>query len=50
MTITTIGMKQTTLQLHKEAALLCEEGMAPLKVQSELLIPQISKFVIITKP
>ncbi len=43
-------MKQTTLQLHKEAALLCEEGMTPSEVQNALLIPQIFRFVIITKP
>jgi hypothetical protein len=38
------------LHLHKEATLLCEEGVTPAEAQSALLVPQISNFAIITKP
>jgi hypothetical protein len=30
--------------------MLCEKGMTHVKAQSELLVPQIFKYVIITKP
>jgi hypothetical protein len=35
---------------HKEAALLCEEGMTLAKAQNALLIPQMSKSTTMTKP
>jgi hypothetical protein len=34
--IATVGMKQSTLQQHKEAAMLCEEGMTTVEVRSAL--------------
>ncbi len=37
--ITTIGMKQSTLQQHKEAIMLCEEGMTIVEARSALLVP-----------
>jgi hypothetical protein len=37
--IVTIGMKQLTLQQHKEAAMFCEEGMITAKMKSALSIP-----------
>lgn len=38
-----MGMKWTTLQLHKEAAMVCEEIMTPTKAQSALLITLVIK-------
>jgi hypothetical protein len=39
-------MKQSTLQQHKEAVMLCEEGMTTTEVRSALSIPQsINKVV-----
>lgn len=38
------------LQLHKEVTLLCEERMTPRKVQSALLVPQISKYETMKNP
>jgi hypothetical protein len=32
-------MKQSTLQQHKEVAMLCEEGMIIAEARSALLIP-----------
>jgi hypothetical protein len=37
--IATTKIKHTILQLHKEATLLCENGMTLAKAQSALLIP-----------
>jgi hypothetical protein len=37
--ITTIRMKQSTLQQHKEVTMLCEEGMTTTKAKSALLVP-----------
>ncbi len=34
-----IRMKQSTLQQHKEATMLCEEGMIVAKARSALLVP-----------
>ncbi len=39
MRIAIVRMKRTMLQLHKDAILLCEEGMTPTKVQSALSVP-----------
>jgi hypothetical protein len=36
-------MKRLTLQQHKEAAMLCEEGMIITKARSALLVPQSIK-------
>jgi hypothetical protein len=33
------GMKQSTLQQHKEATMLCEEGMTTIEASSALLVP-----------
>jgi hypothetical protein len=41
--ITTIRMKWSTLQQHKEATMLCEEGMTIAKTRSALSIPQSIK-------
>jgi len=35
--------KRSTLQQHKEAAMLCEESMTTLEIRSELSIPQNTK-------
>ncbi len=42
-------MKWSTLQQHKEAVMLCEEGMLITKVRSALLVPQSIKHVAPTK-
>jgi hypothetical protein len=34
--ITTAGMKQSTLQQHKEVTMLCEEGMIIAKARNAL--------------
>jgi hypothetical protein len=49
MNIAPARMKRTMLQLHKEVALLCEEGMTLVEGQSALSVPHISKFVITVK-
>jgi hypothetical protein len=36
-------MKRSTLQQHKEASMLCQEGMITLETRSELSIPQNTK-------
>jgi hypothetical protein len=36
-------MKWTTLQLHKKTAMVCEEGMTPIKAQTALLVPLVIK-------
>jgi hypothetical protein len=36
-------MKQLTLQQHKEATMLCEEGMTIAKARSALLVPHNTK-------
>jgi len=38
-----VGMKHSTLQQHKEATMLCEEGMNTTKVRNALSIPQCTK-------
>ncbi len=47
--IVTARMKQSTLQEHKEAAMLCEEGMTIVEVRSALLMPQSTKHVALGK-
>ncbi len=47
--IVTTGMKQSTLQQHKEATMLCEEGMSTIKSRSALLVPQITKQTVLAK-
>jgi hypothetical protein len=39
----TIGMKQSTLQQHKEATMLYEEGVSIAKARNALLIPHNTK-------
>jgi hypothetical protein len=34
-----VGMKQSTLQQHKEVTMLCEEGMITIEARSALLVP-----------
>jgi len=41
--ITIIGMKWSTLQQHKEAAMLCEESMTTIEAKIALLISQSIK-------
>jgi hypothetical protein len=36
-------MKRSTLQQHKEVAMLCEENMTILKARSALLVPHSTK-------
>jgi hypothetical protein len=36
-------MKQSTLQQHKEVAMLCEEGMITTKARNALLVPHNTK-------
>jgi len=36
--ITIVGMKQSTLEQHKEVAMLCEEGMTTIEVRSALSV------------
>lgn len=43
-------MKHTTLQLHKEATMMCEEIMTLAKAQSALLIPLVNKTITTSKP
>ncbi len=43
-----VGMKQSTLQ-HKEAVMLCEEGMTTTKARSTLLVPQSTKHATLAK-
>ncbi len=47
--ILTIGIKHSTLQQHKEAAMLCEESMTSAKAKSALLEPQTIKQAIPTE-
>ncbi len=47
--IVTKRMKQSTLQQHKEATMLCEEGMTILEARTALSIPQNTKHVTQTK-
>jgi hypothetical protein len=42
-------MKQSTLQQHMEATMLCEEGMTTTKARSALSIPQNIKHAILAK-
>jgi hypothetical protein len=39
----TIRMKQSTLQLRKEAAMLCEEGMTIGEARNALSVPHNTK-------
>ncbi len=41
--IAIVGMKRSTLQRHKEAIMLCEEGMTIVETRSALSIPQSTK-------
>lgn len=43
-------MKWNTLQLHKEATMLCDKGMTLIEAQNALLVPQISKTTATSKP
>jgi hypothetical protein len=42
-------MKWTTLQLHKETTMVCEEIMTHAKVQSALLVPLVNKTITTSK-
>ncbi len=42
-------MKRSTLQQHKEAAMLCEEVMTTIEVRNALLVPQSIKYAIPAK-
>jgi len=44
-----IGMKQSTLQQHKEVAMLCEERKNIAKANNRLLVPQNVKQVVAPK-
>jgi hypothetical protein len=37
--VATIGMKKKTMQHHKEASLVCEEGICKIKALSYLSVP-----------
>jgi len=41
--IVTSGMKWSTHQQHKEARILCEEGMTIVEAKSALSVPQSTK-------
>jgi hypothetical protein len=47
--IATTGMKRSTLQQHKEVAMLCEKNMTTTKARSALSVSQNIKQTIITK-
>jgi hypothetical protein len=47
--IATTGMKRSTLQQHKEATMLCEEGMTIAEARNALLVPHNTKHVAPTK-
>jgi hypothetical protein len=47
--IITIRMKRSTLQQHKEVAMLCEEGMITAKTRSASSVPQNIKQVVPAK-
>jgi hypothetical protein len=47
--IATARMKRSTLQQHKEATMLCEEGMTNTKARSALLVPHSIKQAILAK-
>jgi orotate phosphoribosyltransferase-like protein len=42
-------MKGSTLQQHKEATMLCEEGMITTETKNELSVPQNTKEVTLVK-
>jgi hypothetical protein len=42
-------MKRSTLQQHKEVAMLCEEVMTTIEVRNALLVPQSIKHAIPAK-
>ncbi len=42
-------MNQSTLQQHKEVAMLCEEGMTTAKVRNALLVPHSIKQTLLAK-
>jgi len=43
-------MTRKTLQQHKEATLVCEEGIFEVEAISNLLIPQNNKVILVLKP
>jgi hypothetical protein len=43
-------MKRSRLQQHKEAMLLCEEGMIIIETKSTFLVPQSTKRTTPPKP
>ncbi len=47
--ISTLVMKRSTLQQHKEATMLCEEGMTITKTRNELSVPHNTKEVTLVK-
>jgi hypothetical protein len=48
--VTTAGMKRETLQQHKEATSVCEEGIFEVEALSNLLVPHSSKIILAQKP
>jgi hypothetical protein len=42
-------MRRSILQQHKEATMLCEEGMTTIETRSALLIPQNTKETTLVK-
>jgi hypothetical protein len=40
-------MKKKTLQQHKEATLVCEEGIFEIKAINNMLAPQSSKIILV---
>ncbi len=44
--VATLGLKRETLQQHKEATLVCEEGIFEEKAINNILVPQSSKIVL----
>jgi hypothetical protein len=50
MCVVTIGMKRKTMYQHKQASLVCEEGIFEVEVLSNLLIPHNSKTILAWKP
>jgi hypothetical protein len=50
LSIAIARMKWIMLQLHKEAILLCEEGMTPPETQNALLVLQIFKSTTMMNP
>jgi hypothetical protein len=43
-------MKRETMQQHKEATLVCEEGISNIEAISNMLVPHNSKIILAQKP